>query len=152
VTPELTGLPRRVLVGVDFSRASLGAARAALALVASAGTLVLAYAAPPTTMYVPDDGERVIHEFGVTVAFSWFERELGTAAGTTVEHAVLQHEPGRTVCEQLLGYADGTDVDMIALGSLRQGRLERWILGSVTTEVIRDGRCSVLVIPPTLPA
>ena len=27
-------------------------------------------------------------------------------------------------------------------------RLERVILGSVTTEVIRDGRCSVLVIPP----
>jgi nucleotide-binding universal stress UspA family protein len=147
VTPALTTLPRHVLVGVDFSRASLEAARAALGLVGDGGTIVLAYAALPTT-YTPDDGERVVPELGVAAAFRWMEGELGAPAGMTIENVVLQHEPGRTVCEQLLGYADGTPVDTIALGSMRHGRVERWMLGSVTTDVARDGSYPLLVVPP----
>jgi nucleotide-binding universal stress UspA family protein len=38
------------------------------------------------------------------------------------------------------------------VGSLRHDRVECRILGSVTTEIIRDGRHSVLVIPPMQPA
>lgn len=148
VTAGLTGLPKHVLVGVDFSRASLSAARAALGLVADGGTLVLAYAAPPPIAYLPDDGERVIHELGVAAAFKWFEGELGTSAGVTVQGEVLQHAPGRSICELLLDFADGTPVDMIALGSMRHGRIERWMLGSVTTDVARDGSYPVLVVPP----
>jgi nucleotide-binding universal stress UspA family protein len=149
VTPELAGLPRRVLAGVDFSRASVAAARAAKALVADDGALVLVYVAPPATMYLPDDGERVIHELGVAAAFKWLDHELGAAGrGTAIEHVVLQHEPGRSVCELLLGYAGQARADMIALGSMRHGRVERWMLGSVTTDLARDGSRSLLVVPP----
>jgi nucleotide-binding universal stress UspA family protein len=52
------------------------------------------------------------------------------------------------VAEELLACADESRADLIAIGSLRHERLERWILGSVTTDIVRDGRCSVLVIPP----
>jgi nucleotide-binding universal stress UspA family protein len=147
VTPETKALPRRIVVGVDFSRASLAAARAARALVAEGGTLVLAYAAPPTESFLPDDGERVIHELGVAAALEWFAGELA-APGLTIERAVLQHRPGQSVCEALMNRADDTPTDMLALGSVRHGRVERWILGSVTTDVARDGSYSVLVVPP----
>ncbi len=152
VTFSLFGLPRRVLVGVDFSRASLGAARAALTLVADGGVLVLAYVEPPGTPNVPDDGERVVHDLGVGAAFEWFDAELGRVSGATLEHVVLGHEPGRTVFDLLVGHAAHTSVDAIALGSARHGRIERWLLGSVATDAARDGRYPLLVVPPGVPS
>jgi nucleotide-binding universal stress UspA family protein len=146
VTPPLTGLPRRVMVAVDFSKASLDAARAADRLIGKDGTLILAYVAP-ADVYMPDDGERVIHELGVTAAFAWFRAELGRTADAPTEDVVLHRVPTARVAETLLTYADGARIDMIALGAMRHGRVERWILGSVTTDVARDGSRSMLVVP-----
>ena len=148
VTERLFGLPRRMLVGTDFSQASLAAARAALALVADDGAMVLAYVSSPRTPDQPDDGERVIHDLGVAAAFTWFDGELGRLDGTTVEHVVLQHHPDRSAYDLLVGYAMQTSVDAVALGSARHGRVERWLLGSVSTDAARDGRYPLLVVPP----
>ncbi|HET7458295.1 MAG TPA: universal stress protein [Gemmatimonadaceae bacterium] len=148
VASTLDTLPRRVVVGVDFSRASLTAARIARSLLADGGTLVLAYVAPPWVDNLPDDGERTIRELGVAAAFKWFAGELGPMPGIALENALLQHEPGRTVCELLIAHASGTHADLIALGSLRHGRIERFVLGSVTSDVARDGRHSLLAVPP----
>ena len=78
------------------------------------------------------------------MAFEQLVRELAAPPSVRVE-CVVRH--GLTARE-LLACAEESRSDLIAVGSLRHERLERWILGSVTTEVIRDGRCSVLVIPP----
>lgn len=147
IAAPLTGPPRRVLVAVDFSRASLEAARAADHLVGKEGTLVLAYVAP-ADLAIPDDGERVIHELGVDAAFAWFRGELGREAGAPVEQVKLRRWTSARVAEVLLSYADGAKIDMLALGSVRHGRVERWILGSVTTDIARDGTRSMLVVPP----
>lgn len=147
VTERLAGIPHRVLVAVDFSRASLEAARAADHLVGKNGTLVLAYVAP-AELDVPDNGERVIHELGVDAAFAWFRAELARAPDAPVEQVKLRRWTSARVAEVLLSWADGADVDMLALGSMRHGRVERWILGSVTTDIARDGRRPMLVVPP----
>jgi nucleotide-binding universal stress UspA family protein len=146
-TEPLAGRPRRVLVAVDFSRASLEAARAADHLVGADGTLLLAYVAP-AEVDVPDNGERVIHELGVDAAFRWFRSELGRAPAAPVEQVKLRRWTTARVAEVLLSYADGANVDMLALGSVRHGRVERWILGSVTSDIARDGSRSMLVVPP----
>jgi len=57
-------------------------------------------------------------------------------------------EPMPPAAELLLEYADTARCDVIAAGAARHGRVERWILGSVSTDLVRDGRHSVLVIPP----
>lgn len=146
-TAPLAGLPQRVLVAVDFSRASLEAARAADHLVGRNGTLVLAYVAP-AEVDVPDNGERVIHELGVEAAFKWFRNELGRAPDAPVEQVKLRRWTTARVAEVLLSYADTAKIDMLALGSVRHGRVERWILGSVTTDIARDGSRPMLVVPP----
>ena len=147
VSPTFGGLPRRVLVAVDFSQASLEAARAADRLFGKDGTLVLAYVAPPA-MSIPDDGERVIHELGVTGAFVWFKGELGRAHDAPVEQVTLACGATQRVAEALMSCADSANADLIALGSLRHGRVERWMLGSVTTDIVRTGTHSMLVVPP----
>jgi nucleotide-binding universal stress UspA family protein len=152
VIPELRGLPRTAVVGVDFGPASIRAARAALDVLASPTSgapvsLRLVYVDRNAGDGEREDaaGEALIRRLGVASAFEQLVRELDAPPGVVVQWTVLNGEPGK----ELLAFATETHADLIAVGSLRHERVERWILGSVTTEVVRDGRCSVLVIPPS---
>lgn len=146
VTPELKRLPGRVLVAVDFSSASLSAASTARSLMPQHGALTLAYVLP-MVMYPADDGEGVIHSLGVQAGFERARHELG-GGDISVDSVVLHHELKHQVAELLLEQADTLSVDMIAAGSARLSRVDRWMLGSVTTDLVRDGKYSVLVVPP----
>ena len=146
VVPEMRALPVRVLAAVDFSESSLSAARTARAVVGDAATLVLAYV-PPLTPFMQDDGERVIHELGVQASFERTARELGED-GVRFDHVVLHHQRPRPTAEMILEYADGASIDLIAAGSARHSRIDRWMMGSVSTELVRDGSRSVLIVPP----
>src|SRR5688572_11950825 len=88
------------------------------------------------------EGETVGRAAGVAAAFAQLVAELNAPSGVAVEPVVR----GGTPADELLSYAEEVNADLLAVGSLRHERIERWVLGSVTTEVIRDGRCSVLVI------
>ena len=151
VVPEMRGLPRRAVVGVDFGPASIRAARAALDVLArpvNRGSALL------RLVYVDrsggdgaregSSGERLIIRLGVKAAFEQLIRELDVPAEVHVDSTMLYGEPS----VELLAFATESEADLIAVGSQRHDRVERWILGSVTTEIVRDGRCSVLVIPP----
>lgn len=151
VTRSLDSLPRRAIVGVDFGPASIRAARAALDVLATSepaeqGVLRLVYVDRSGVEGRREDtaGEAVIKQLGVEAAFEQLVRELAAPPGVQVECVTRHGRPGA----ELLTCADESGADLIAVGSLRHERIEQWILGSVTTEVIRDGRCSVLVIPP----
>ena len=146
VAPELRQLPKRILAAIDFSSASFAAAATARALLPQAGRLVLAYV-PPLAMFPPDDGEGVIHSLGVQAGFERASREL-EADGVTVDSVVLNRELKRQIADLLIEYADTTSADVIAAGSARLSRVDRWMLGSVSTDLVRDGRYSVLVVPP----
>lgn len=146
VTPHSAGLPQRIVAAVDFSSASLEAARAASAVAGDESSLVLTYV-PPVMAYVPGDGEGVIHELGTQVGLERTTAELARP-GLSVEHVVLPHELSHTVPTLLLDYAEDTHADLIAAGSARHSRLDRWMIGSVSTDLVRDGRRSVLIVPP----
>jgi len=152
VTPTLIGLPHRAIVGVDFGPASIRAARAALDVLghrpSAGGTMLrLVYVDRSGVEGRREDtaGEALIKHLGVDSAFDQLVRELTAPPGVHIDCVIRHGVPAA----ELLACADESRADLIAIGSLRHERLERWILGSVTTEVIRDGRCSVLVIPPT---
>lgn len=146
VVPEMRHLPKRVLAAIDFSSASLSAASVARALVPRGGRLVLAYV-PPLAAYPPDDGEGVIHELGVQAGFERVSRELASDT-ITIDSVVLHRELKRQLSDLLIEYADTISADVIAAGSARLSRVDRWMLGSVSTDLVRDGRYSVLVVPP----
>jgi len=152
VTPALIGPPHRAIVGVDFGPASIRAARAALDVLGHRPSgqgmmLRLVYVDRSGVEGRREDtaGEALIKHLGVDSAFEQLVRELAAPPGVHIE-CVTRHGLPAT---ELLACADESRADLIAIGSVRHERLERWILGSVTTEVIRDGRCSVLVIPPS---
>lgn len=146
VVPSATGLPTRAVAAIDFGSSSLSAARMAGSLMRDDATLLLAYVSHPSGRLV-DDGESVIHELGVDAGFARTARELARP-GLAIDHVVLHHADPSSLAAMLLDYADGANSDLIAAGSARLGRLDRWIMGSVSTDLVRDGRHSLLIVPP----
>ena len=150
VVPSARALPRTAVIGVDFGPASIRAARAALDVIqhsaGAPGALHLVYVDPRDTSAARDDtaGEGTIRRLGVRTAFERLIDELGAPSTVLVTSSMSFGRAG----PELLAFATGVNADLIAVGSHRHERLERWIVGSVTTEIVRDGRCSVLVIPP----
>lgn len=146
VAADAAGLPKRILVAMDFSSASVRAAMAAQALLDDGGKLTLAYV-QSMIPYGPDDGEAIVHTLGIQAAFALLTEWLEDGA-RTVDHVVLRHERPASIASLLLDYADGAGIDMLAAGSARHGRLDRVLLGSVSADLARDGRRSTLIAPP----
>ena len=146
VTEETRALPTRILIAMDFSEASVITTRTAQSIAGDHPVVVLAYVARPGVLGL-EEGEAVVHELGVATAFERVERDL-KQDDVTFEHIVLHQATERTTAESLLEHADSARCDLIAAGSVRRGRLDRWRMGSVSRDLVRDGRRSVLVTPP----
>ena len=146
IVAGMTTLPTRVLVALDFSETSLLAAHAARAVAGHDAHVALAYVAP-MSVTVPDDGERLLHTLGLEAAFA---RTIAGLADDAIhfDHVVLHREKPRDPAAIVLEYAESVGSDLIAAGSARHGRLDRWLLGSVSTAIVHDGRWSVLIVPP----
>ena len=67
--------------------------------------------------------------------------ELG-AAGLKVSIVVKEHEPKALLC----GEAEGLKADCIFVGARGMGRLERFLIGSVSLGVAARAHCSVEVV------
>jgi nucleotide-binding universal stress UspA family protein len=143
---EMDGLPTRVLAAVDFSEGSLVAVRTARAVLGDGAVLVLAYV-QPMNAFLSDEGEAAIHELGVQAGFAKVGSDLGED-GVRFDHVVLHHAPPQSPGEALLEYADDIGSDLITAGSVHHSRLDLWMVGSVSTELVRSGRRSVLIVPP----
>ena len=152
-TPGLCRLPHRALVGVDFGPASLRAARAALDIVAPPSPsdpvhvrLVYVDGGDGVAGHHDDtEGGALIRRLGVATAFDQLVRDLAAPPGVIVD-CVTRHG---AVAAELLACADDARADLITIASRRHELRDRQIAGTVMTEVIRDGRCSVLVVPPS---
>jgi nucleotide-binding universal stress UspA family protein len=146
VVAESSDLPQRILAALDFSEGSLAALRAGRAVAGPKPRLVLSYV-EPMNGFLADEGEAKIHELGVQAGFAKLARDVADE-GITFDHVVLHHTPSQSVGQALLEYADEARCDLITAGSVQHSRIDRWMVGSVSTELVRDGRRSVLIVPP----
>jgi nucleotide-binding universal stress UspA family protein len=48
--------------------------------------------------------------------------------------------------DELIGFAEREEIDVIVIGSTGKGFLKRKVLGSVSDKVVRHARCSVYVV------
>ena len=139
--------PRRIVVATDFSEASEKAAEIAHDLITVSGTIYLAYVESGlTTVGEPiTEGER---RYPGDVA-EWFRRLMGKLRvrnGILVEPITLTG----SAAPAIINFADRVGADFIAAGSHGRTMMERWLLGSMSTRLVREARCSVLIAPPSL--
>jgi nucleotide-binding universal stress UspA family protein len=145
VTPALTRLPRRIAVAIDFSRASIAAARAAVTLLDDGGSLHLVYVEPSAeSRTLAGEGFAMMYAQGLAAAFNRLRRDLALGTSAQIESVVLHG----AVAGELLSFAHRAEIDVIAVGSQRHSVARRAFVGSVTSALTRAGNCSLLVIPP----
>ena len=141
------GVPHSAVVAVDFTPSSDHAALTALSLLGHRGTLYLAHVLPRVVIPQGDPRpfEQVIGADSILARLQALDRRLAPPPSVRVEHVVLHGDPSHEV----VAFAAQHSVDMIAAGTHGKSALERLVLGSVSTSLIRTAPCWVLVAPPT---
>jgi nucleotide-binding universal stress UspA family protein len=132
---------KHVVVATDFSNSSVKAARIAAELMGGAGTIHLAYAEEPCDIA----GNPAQYEGrSPSDIVAWFRRTSAFLIGTSqlrIEPTVLTGKPADT----LLEFSERIGADMIVAGSHGYSRIERLMLGSVSTELVRRSHFPILV-------
>jgi nucleotide-binding universal stress UspA family protein len=137
--------PQHVVVGLDFSPCSIRAAQIALRLLEKEGRLTLVHVRPrfehPSSEWQVWDAE-----YGRTLPplFDSVRARLNVPDDVLLETVTLRGDPANS----LLAYAQQAGADMVAVGTQRHSLLERIMVGSVASRLLRTARgCSVLAVP-----
>jgi nucleotide-binding universal stress UspA family protein len=147
VQPAWRGLPRRIVCAVDFSPASVRAARLASALLADGGVLQLLLVTPPS-QHVGLLGETWLAAQR-TEAKQRFAQLRALLEPELPPGAMLDEESrAGLVVDEVLEAARRFEADLIAVGTQGRGFLERLFVGSTATGVLRRSTLSVLCAPP----
>ena len=135
------GIPRRVLVAVDFGPASIRAAQTAMGIIEPGGSVCFAHVGP--ALGQPDHNEQLvaIYETRLGEELDRFIAEVGVPDDVTVTRASLSGE----TTPALLGFARTNNIDMIVAGTHGLNALARVFVGSVAVSLVRGAQCAVLI-------
>ena len=148
VRPGIPFPPRRVLAPVDFSTGSTGALRFGLSfLEAVAGKLPSLEA-----LFVMSPGESTLHfspeqiaRFATAELHRFVDKAIPQVA-RTVDCQVRSGYPA----EQIVLEIEEKHPELAFLGTREKSGLERLMIGSVATSLLREAPCNVLVVPPEI--
>lgn len=144
VSRDVTLLPRRALVAMDFSAASMRAARAAILALADGGSLTLAHVEPDVELQaLGKEGLGEIYARGVDGLFEQLAGAL-RASGVGVDTTVVRGDAPAVLLEMAARGA----FELVAAGSQSAPWVEWHLTGSVSTSLLRGARCAVLIAPP----
>lgn len=151
------GVPKKLLVAVDYSPASSGALSAALGFATALGAEVhVAFVTPaalPPSIGSALPGNPVGHNL-----FALMRQE----AEEQLAAFVNRHHPGATMPHlhvlsgdprlELIDCARQIAADWIAVGSQGSSAFNRWLLGSVAEYLLRHSPVPVLLVPGPRPS
>jgi len=140
----MAGPVSETVVAVDFSPASLRAARFAISMTADFGRLTLVHV--KSAVKLSEEGAgwwENAYERRATDLFHRFVASLRAERGITIDTRLLHGD----VASVLVSYAREVGAGLIACGGRRHSFIERMLLGSVSTELIRRADCTVAVMP-----
>lgn len=144
VPGTMTSLPRHAIVGTDFDGSSTAAARAAARLVGPTGHLTLVHVTPaadPLPAMLADWPAALTAR--LDEAFARMIDALQLPPTMEVDTLPLAGNVGK----ELVACAERLHAGVIAVGRHSRTLVERVVLGSTTTRVVRTAACAVLVVP-----
>ena len=144
VPENFAALPERVVVATDFSPESLNAARVALRLFGTVKSVHVAHVAPRIDVR-PDAFAAWMTVFseGVAPAFGRLKQELGVPPGVEFESRTLSGGAARAVID----LARDVGADLITCGSSGAGLVDRILVGSTATGILRAAQSAVFAVP-----
>jgi|SRR5665647_1970540 nucleotide-binding universal stress UspA family protein len=144
---------QKILIATDGSKGSQNAVLQGMELAKLMGSKVYALYVLDKNAYIPPVLETSIHLGSKWDVMEEMLRQEGNDAIQYVkevaedkeidyEGVVVEGDPAHAILE----FAEQNKADMIIVGTLGKGGLERFLLGSVTDKVIRHSKISVLVV------
>lgn len=147
VAPNFEHLPKRAIIATDFSVASVRAGRAALEIFDTIQMVYLVHVAPRLELQPEAFAAWMsLYGEGVGPAFERVKAELAVRPGITVETLTRQGKPSR----ELLDFARSANIDLVVTGSRGAGLIDRLLVGSTATGLVRGAQCSVLAVPTAI--
>lgn len=149
VRGEMPAAPRRVLAPVDLSPLSGEALEAGLPRLAAlaGGALpeveVLFVLGVIQRQVAPQFSPEQVDRFAAEELERFVTRHAGGWAGQ-VKRKVRTGGPR----EEILAEVRETQSDLVLIGTHGVGGFDRFVIGSVASDVVREAPCSVLVVPP----
>lgn len=141
---ELERPPSVAIAAVDFSPASIAAARAALDLLSGEATLYLVHVWSRSASDHPSERARdAAYEHSLPGLFDRAQDILDSPPGIAIHRITLLGDP----VEEIQQFAASQGADLIAAGRRGHGFFERLLVGSTTTALVRGATCHVLVTP-----
>jgi nucleotide-binding universal stress UspA family protein len=140
---EWKALPNRAVFAVDFSPQSMDAARAGLRLLGEEATVVIAHVRPNVTVYDEMGMWEEEYETAAAKELEKFAAALNAPTGVRVEKVMLSGSPAAA----LLRFAEKEHADLIVAGTRGAGLMQRLLLGSVATRLMRHSTRSLLIVP-----
>ncbi len=139
--------PRQVLLPIDFSRPSMDA-------LAWGGELLRSFVGGHVPVV---EALFVLSPFPEQTDLQFTCAQVERLALDELERALCKQKSagsiGRRIrtgrpSEEILAEIHEREVDLVILGTHGRSGLERFMLGSVASDVTRDARCSVIIVPP----
>lgn len=140
-------MPSNILVPVDGSANAKRALEKAVAMAKDSSSPITAIYVMerPPTVYVQSqkvlDDALAKHKKEADAVLDECEA-LAASQGIKIEAVVAQGEPAGTI----VGYAEKGGFDMIIMGSRGRGKMTEAVLGSVSSKVLKDAKCPVVIV------
>jgi nucleotide-binding universal stress UspA family protein len=146
VPQHVSGLPIHAAAAIDFTEASISAAKLAATLLGPNGVLTLIHA----SMLVKPGSESGslldVYTAGATSKLEAIRDRIGRDTKRRVQIAVVNDE----IAGGLISYAEQAHCELLALGGHDMALVDRFLLGSTRTKVLRHAHIPVLVAPHTV--
>lgn len=136
-------LPTQAVFAVDFSDQSMKAAREGLRLLGDNATVVLAHVRPMPTVYDGMGMWEDEYEEAAKRELVKFADALNADPKVHVQKMLLRGHPAET----LLDVAEKIGADLIVAGTHGAGFVQRLLVGSVATRLMRHSTRSLLIVP-----
>ena len=136
-------LPETVVVGIDFSRASIAALNAAAAIIHPGGSLLLAHVSPHSlSRRGPPATLCALYNDSVHDSLARLQKHVESTWDVRAESVVMSG----AVVPELRMLLHARSIDLLAVG--KSSDLQTSVsLGSVPTALTRVAECSLLVAP-----
>lgn len=135
--------PTTVVAAVDFRMASARAASIAVKMLSGDGTLYLVYVDEPMDVLGTEAPNSKGRDEEISALFRRLLERLRPSAGVVVETVVLNGMPVPSIAE----FCERVGADFLAVGTHSLPRVARFLLGSVSRELIRRTGTPILVAP-----
>jgi nucleotide-binding universal stress UspA family protein len=130
VRPDITSLPRRIVVAIDFGAASIAAAHLARNLLGDNGAISLVHVSLRHSAEMSERLERLA-------------TELAPKPGMTMTFTILHGD----ILSSIEGFAQAMNADLLAMGSGNHGVLDRLANGRISMQLAHTARWSTLIVP-----